>query len=71
MFFPGPLNIFVPGDSAFMLLKCMCDNISTEKKKQTKEPTHYSNLSHEEWRTRRTLGDGSSIVIKMVTKDLV
>ena len=49
----------------------MCDNISTEKKKQTKEPTHYSNLSHEEWRTRRTLGDGRSIVIKKVTKDLV
>ena len=71
MFFPGPLNIFVPGDSAFMVLKCMYDNISTEKKKQTKEPTHYSNLSHEEWRTRRTLGDGRSIVIKKVTKDLV
>ena len=36
MFFPGPLNIFVPGDSAFMLLKCMCDNISTEKKNKLK-----------------------------------
>ena len=32
MFFPGTPNIFVPGDSVFMLLKCMCINISIEKK---------------------------------------
>ena len=32
MFFPGTPNIFVPGDSVFMLLKCMCNNISMEKK---------------------------------------
>ena len=35
MFFPGTLNIFTPGDSAFMLLKCMCNNISIEKKSIT------------------------------------
>ena len=34
MFFPGTTNIFVPGDSAFLLFKCMCNNISIEKKKQ-------------------------------------
>ena len=33
MFFPGTPNIFVPGDSVFMLFKCMCHNISIEKKK--------------------------------------
>ena len=32
MFFPGTPNIFVPGDSVFMLFKCMCNNISIEKK---------------------------------------
>ena len=32
MFFPGTPNIFVPRDSVFMLLKCMCNNISIEKK---------------------------------------
>ena len=32
MFFPGIPNIFVPRDSVCMLLKCMCNNISTEKK---------------------------------------
>ena len=32
MFFPGTPNIFVPGDSVFMLFKCMCNNISMEKK---------------------------------------
>ena len=32
-FFPGTPNILVPGDSAFMLFKCMCNNISIEKKK--------------------------------------
>ena len=47
-----------------MLLKFICNSILIGKKKQTKEPTHYSNLSQEEWRTRRTLGDGRSIVIK-------
>ena len=31
MFFPGTPNIFVPGDSVFMLFKCMCNNISIEK----------------------------------------
>ena len=25
MFFPGTPNIFVPGDSVFMLFKCMCN----------------------------------------------
>ena len=30
--FPGTLNIFVLGDSAFMLFKCMCNNISIETK---------------------------------------
>ena len=32
MFFPGTLNIFVPGDNVFMFFKCMCNNISIEKK---------------------------------------
>ena len=32
MFFPGTTNIFVPGDSAFLLFKCMCNNIDREKK---------------------------------------
>ena len=32
MFFPGTPNIFVPGDSVFMLFKCMCNNISIGKK---------------------------------------
>ena len=31
MFFPGTLNIFVPGDKVFMLFKCMCHNISIKK----------------------------------------
>ena len=31
MFFSGIPNIFVPGDSVFMLFKCMCDDISIEK----------------------------------------
>ena len=31
MFFPGTPNVFVPGDSVFMLFKCMCKNISIEK----------------------------------------
>ena len=31
MFSPGTPNIFVPGDSVFMLFKCMCNNISIEK----------------------------------------
>ena len=35
MFSPGTPNIFVPGDSVSMLLKCVCNNISTEKKKKT------------------------------------
>ena len=33
MFFPGTFIIFVRGDSVFMLLKCMCNNISIEKKR--------------------------------------
>ena len=33
MFFPGTPNIFVPGDSVFMLFKCMCNNVSIEKKR--------------------------------------
>ena len=37
MFFPGTPNIFVPGDSIFMLLKCMCNNISIEKEKKKKD----------------------------------
>ena len=32
MFFPGTPNTFVPGDSVFMLFKCMCNNVSIEKK---------------------------------------
>ena len=32
MFFPGNPNILVLGDSVFMLFKCMCNNISTERK---------------------------------------
>ena len=32
MFFPGTPNVFVPSDSVFMLFKCMCNNISIEKK---------------------------------------
>ena len=32
MFFPGTPNIFVPGDSVLMLLKCVCNNIPVEKK---------------------------------------
>ena len=32
MFFPGTPNIFVPRDSVFMSFKCMCNNISLEKK---------------------------------------
>ena len=31
MFFAGPPNIVVPGDSDFMLFKCMCNNISIAK----------------------------------------
>ena len=31
MFFPGTLNIFVPGDKVFMLFKYMCHNISIKK----------------------------------------
>ena len=34
MFFPGTPSIFVPGDSVFMLLRCMCNNILLEKKKK-------------------------------------
>ena len=36
MFFPGTPNIFVPGDSVFILLKCMCNNISIEKTNRVK-----------------------------------
>ena len=36
MFFPGTPNIFVPGDSVFMLFKCMCNSMSTEKKSLSK-----------------------------------
>ena len=32
MFFPGTPNIFVSGDSVFMLFKSICNNISIEKK---------------------------------------
>ena len=35
MFSPGTPNIFVSRDSVFMLLKCMCNNISIEKKTHT------------------------------------
>ena len=34
MFFLRTPNILVPGDSVFMLLKCMCNNVSTEIKKE-------------------------------------
>ena len=30
--FPDTPNISVPGDSALMLLKCMCNNVLIEKK---------------------------------------
>ena len=30
MSFPGTPNIFEPGDSVFMLFKCMCNNILIE-----------------------------------------
>ena len=36
MFFPGIPSIFVPGDSVFMLFKCMCNNISIVKKEKKK-----------------------------------
>ena len=36
MFFPGTPILFVPGNSVFMLLKCMCYNISIEKKENSK-----------------------------------
>ena len=32
MFFPGTPNILVLGDSVFMLLKCMRNNTTIEKK---------------------------------------
>ena len=32
MFFPGTSNVFLPDDSVFILLKCMCNNILIEKK---------------------------------------
>ena len=35
MFFPGTPNIFVPGDSVFMLFKWMYNNILIEKKSNT------------------------------------
>ena len=41
MFFPGIPNIFVPGDSVFMLFKCMCNNISIVKKEKKKKTTSY------------------------------
>ena len=37
MFFPGIPNIFVPGDSVFMLFKCMCNNISIVKKEKKRK----------------------------------
>ena len=33
MFFPSTPNIFIPGDSVFMLLKFIRSNITIEKKK--------------------------------------
>ena len=44
MFFPGTPNIFVPGDSVFMLLKCMCNNKSIEKQKKKSE-YNYNNMN--------------------------
>ena len=41
MFFPGIPNIFVPGDSVFMLFKCMCNNISIVKKEKKKKTTSH------------------------------
>ena len=32
MFLRGIPSIFVPGDSVFMLLKCICNNTSIEEK---------------------------------------
>ena len=37
MFFPGIPSIFVPGDSVFMLFKCMCNYISIVKKEKKNE----------------------------------
>ena len=39
MFFPGIPSIFVPGDSVFMLFKCMCNYISIVKKEKKKMKT--------------------------------
>ena len=36
MFFPGAPNIFLSGDSVFMLFKCMRNNILIEKNKKNK-----------------------------------
>ena len=43
MFFPGTPSIFASGDSVYMLLKCMCNNISIEKK--TNKQTHDKGVS--------------------------
>ena len=32
MFFAGTPNISEPSDSVFMLFKCTCNNVSTEKR---------------------------------------
>ena len=41
MFFPGIPNIFVPGDSVYMLFKCMCNNISLVKKEKKLKTTSH------------------------------
>ena len=46
MFFPGTPNIFVPGDSVFMLFKCMCNNISIENKKIPHPPLKVASASN-------------------------
>ena len=53
MFFPGAPNIFVPGDSVFMLLKCMRNNILIEKKKWRDHGTLTSIAGHHSWLSRK------------------
>ena len=41
MFFPVTSSVFVLGDSVFMLFKCMCNDISIEKKYNMHWPDLY------------------------------
>ena len=45
MFFPDTPNIFAPGDSVFMLFRCICNNISIEKNKERKQKQVTENLT--------------------------